>query len=65
MYAKSGLVPPKKCVHDPTLKDDNDYTVALYLAKHGKIPPTEWHHNKFIRAIHFSKNYVYRYYYTV
>lgn len=37
-------------MHNPTLKNNNFYTVAMLLAKQGvKDIPKEWEHNKMLR----------------
>lgn len=39
IYASKGIMPPKEWEHDPNLKDKNNNTVALLLAKTSIIPP--------------------------
>ena len=36
------VIPPREWYHDPTLKESLGYTVAMYLADKGIIPPKEW-----------------------
>lgn len=43
--AERKVIPPPEWHHEPTLTDNNGYTVALYLADNHIIPPAEWHHD--------------------
>lgn len=40
--AHRGIIPPREWHHNPTLRDNHDWTVAMWLAYRGIIPPKEW-----------------------
>ena len=40
MLAYYGIVPPKCWEHDPELRNDDNYTVAMALAGNKIIPPS-------------------------
>lgn len=42
--AHSGIKPPAYWKHDPTLVNDNGWTIAMNLAINKVIPPKEWEH---------------------
>lgn len=38
-YANRGIIPPNEWNHDPELKNKDEWTVALLLAKNHICPP--------------------------
>lgn len=40
--ASRGIIPSEKYIHNPSLQNNEGYTVAMYLAANGIIPPKEW-----------------------
>ena len=63
--ASKGIIPLEQWYHYTTVTDKYGYTVALYLAKNGIVPPNYWQHDKYIRVREYNQEEGKHYYYTV
>lgn len=50
LLAFEGKDIPKEYYHDPEIRNNNGWTVALILASNGITPDECWQHDKYLRA---------------